>query len=579
MTQSFRERVGEFDELRRAIAQYAQERHSRGVTVERTRSRSPPPSTDPYNPAPYQPLYPDASSSSPEVAPAGTAQAVSNMGVPRRFDGRTRPTRGALRIFDRPTSLIRPQDGNESETSLGILVAARTAASSNNNSVADTPTLTPASISASARTTGDRPRPVASPLNYENTGGRPPSRVLPSNITARITRLAQEIQQEGARITEQAESLRSWINDRNARLNALRPSVPVSATTQPARLLSTRGVDSNPTIIRGEEHDPTPTIPTATASPRFSTRVLRDPPQVPSSQIPRASESDAPGRPRRPPEGVVRARYLRQSVPTSWSATSPSASVTNPRDDPSARVTWSNRRERVTDGPLSPPLRTIGPTGNRGALRDTGTSVPMSASTGTVLDDFEVESYSPANVHARAATALARVRSHRRVVDVTDDDDDFTDSRSYRVRRRYNADGDEEIIRVSLRPEVSSSPGSGSGLSLERRRAPLDLEDDSGEEDSWMEGISRLDTMSRRSAARPPDEWQLPRMVRSGTQMGTTAPSPSAFPVYPVNLAGRRSTRGWRECLSVSCTMPALINADGLYKQPDFPTAKRIRCS
>ncbi|KAM5531511.1 hypothetical protein V8D89_014836 [Ganoderma adspersum] len=570
MTQSFRERVGEFDELRRAIAQYAQERHSRGVTVERTRSRSPPPSIDPYNPAPYQPLYPDVISSSPEVVPAapGPAQAVSGTGVPRRVDGRIRPIRGELRMFDRPTSLIRPHDGNESETSLGILVAARTAAlSNNNNSVADTPTITPASISTSARSIGDRPRPVAFPLNYENAGGRPPSRVLPSNITARITRLAQEIQQEGARITEQAESLRSWINDRNARLNALRPSAFVSATAQPARLLSTRGVDPNPTIVQGEEYNPTPTIPTVTATPRFSARVVIDPPLVPPSQIPRASEPDTPGRSRRAPEGVVRARYLRQGMPTSWSATSPSASITNPRDDPSARVTWSNRRERTTDGPLSPPLRTIVPAGNRGALRDTGTSMPMSASTGTVLDDFEVESYSPANVHARAAAALARVRSQRRIIDGPDDDEDFTDSRSYRVRRRYNADGDEEIIRVSLRPEVSSSPGSGSGLSLDRRRAPLDLEDDSEEEDSWMEAISRLDTMSRRSAVRPPDEWQPPRMVRSGTQMGTTAPSPSAFPAYPVNLAGRRSTRGWPARLSYSEEDPLFVESEAQYER------------
>ena len=40
---------------------------------------------------------------------------------------------------------------------------------------------------------------------------------------------------------------------------------------------------------------------------------------------------------------------------------------------------------------------------------------------GTLLDDFEVESYSPANVHARAATALVRVCSHRCMVDIMDD--------------------------------------------------------------------------------------------------------------------------------------------------------------
>ncbi|PIL30893.1 hypothetical protein GSI_07062 [Ganoderma sinense ZZ0214-1] len=552
MTQSFRERVGEFDELRRAIAQYAQERHSRGVTAERTRSRSPPPNTDPYNPAPFQPLYPDTSSSFPEVVPTGPAQAASGMGVPRRFDGRIRPIRGELRAFDRSSSLLRPRDGNESETSLGILVAARTAASSNNNSVADTPTITPASISASARSTGDRPRPVAFPVPfsvndlYENQGARPASRVLPSNITARITRLAQEIQQEGARITQQAESLRSWINDRNARLDALRPSASVSAAAQAPRPITTRRVDSNPTIVHGEEYGPAPTIPAVTAPPRFSARVT-DPPLVAPSQIPRASEPDPVGRPRRAPEGAVRARYLRQSVPTTWSATSSSASVANLREDPSAAMVWSTRRERATDGPLSPPSRTIGPTGNRGGLRDAGTStsMSMSASPGTIFDDFEIESYSPADVHARAAAAIARMRTQRRVIDAADDDEDFTDSRSYRVRRRFNADGDEEIIRVSLGPDISSSPGSGSGLSLNRRRAPLDLDDDSGEEDSWMEAISRLDTMSRRSAARPAEEWQPPRMVRSGTQMGTTAPSPAAFSVYPNSLAGRRSTRGW----------------------------------
>ncbi|KAI1797497.1 hypothetical protein LXA43DRAFT_1176841 [Ganoderma leucocontextum] len=541
MTQSFRERIGEFDELRRAIAQYAQERHSRGVTAERARSRSPPPSADPYHPAPYQPLYPDVSSSSPEVASPGAAQAVSGISAPRRFDGRIRPMRGELRMFDRSSSLLRPRDGDESETSLGMLVAARTAASSNNNnnnSVADTPTITPASISA---------------ISMSRQKGVPSTRVLPSNITARITRLAQEIQQEGARITQQAESLRSWINERNARLDALRPSASVSAmrsvTAQPPHPISTRGVDPNPTMVQGEEYEPSPMVTNITPPLRFTASGFIDPPMVPLSQIPRASGPDSrareqasdisPARSRRTPEGAVRARYLRQNVPTSWSATSPSAS--NPREDPSGGVAWNSRRERATDGPLSPPSRTIAPTGNRGALRDAGTSMTITASTGGVLDDFEVESYNPA-ASVRTALAIARARSQRRVMEVADDDDDFTDSRSYRVRRRYNADGDEEVIRVSLRPEMSP----GSGLSVDRRRSPLDLEDDSGEEDSWMEAISRLDTMSRQSAARNgPDEWQPPRMVRSGTQIGTTVPSPSGFSVYSASLAGRRSTRGW----------------------------------
>ena len=60
---------------------------------------------------------------------------------------------------------------------------------------------------------------------------------------------------------------------------------------------------------------------------------------------------------------------------------------------------------------------------------------------GTLLDDFEVESYSPANVHARAATALVRVCSHRCMVDIMDDDDDddvIMDSWSDRVHRWYN---------------------------------------------------------------------------------------------------------------------------------------------
>ena len=560
MTQSFRERVGEFDELRRAIAQYAQERHNRGVTAERARSRSPPPNAEPYNPVPYQPLYPEANSSSPEVVPPGTAQAASETNAPRRFDGRIRPIRGGMRPSNRPISLLRPREGNESETSLGMLVAARTAASSNdNNSVADTPTITPATISASVRSTGDRPRPVAFPVEdpYRSTGGRPSSRALPSNITARITRLAQEIQQEGARITQQAESLRSWINERNSRLDALRPSASVTATRNifsGARPISTIGMDLNPTMILGEEYEPAP-IPNLAPPPRFTTDLFPEPSMVPLSEIPRANEpvrgrelptDTSPARSRRTPEGAVRARYLRQNVPTNWSAMVQSAS--NTREDRSGGVPWNSRRERTTDGPLSPPSRTIGLTGHRGGLRDAGTS--MSASTGTALDDFEVESYNPAN-SVRAALAIARTRSQGRVMDVADDDEDFTDSRSYRVRRRYNADGDEEVIRIPLRRETSSSSLPGPELSLDRRPPPLELEDDGEEEDSWMEAISRLDTMSRRSAARvvpPEDSRHPPRMVRGGTQLGTAAPPPAAFPAYSANLAGRRSTRGWRKC-------------------------------
>ena len=543
MTQSFRERVSEFDELRRAIAQYAQERHSRAT--ERARSRSPPPDVTSSLP-PLRVYELDSSSSSP----ASGNEAAPGTSAPRRFDGQIRPLPSEIRsVLDRRSSLLRQRTTSSSETSLGLLVAARAAASSSTrNSVGDTPTITPASISASARSVADTPRPVAIPAPSTSPGAaaadsRSAARHIPSNISSRITRLAQEIQQEGARISQQAESLRSWINDRNARLDALRfpsPDAALAAATafsgEPGR--PTARMDPYPTIATGASYTgfPTSTSESDTSSLLPWTQRPRS-----GEPDPRPRESPSDGspvtRPRRIPESAVRARYLRQNVPTSWSATSPSSS--NPRVE--RAMAWDppprEARERATDGPLSPPSRTIAPPGNQSGDA-TGATRP------TAFQVFATEE----ELNARR-NDVARARNERSrglaEVDSAEDDAEYTESRNYRVRRRYNADGDEEVVRVSMRPETF--PGFAE-TSAARRAMVNDWEDDSGEEDSWMDALSRLDSMSRRSAARDArDRWEMPRMVRTGAQMGTTVP-PTALgpPTYPVNLA-RRSTRGWGE--------------------------------
>ncbi|TBU58808.1 hypothetical protein BD310DRAFT_958607 [Dichomitus squalens] len=542
MTQSFRERVSEFDELRRAIAQYAQERHSRAT--ERARSRSPPPDMTSLPPSLrlYEP------EGSPPSSTNGT-DAVPATGAPRRFNGRIRTLRGdSQSTLDRRSSLLRQRTTSDSETSLGLLVAARTASSNARNSVAETPTITPATISASARSVAVPSRPVATPAPSTSPSAandRSEARHIPSNITSRITRLAQEIQQEGVRITQQAESLRSWINDRNARLDALRlpsPSSTIATRTilglEPERPMTQRV--PSPMII-GTPYLADLSTPTSENDPP-SLLPWSQPAQRPRPSEPDPRPRDPPrdgalSLPRRAPETAVRARYLRQNVPTSWSATSPSSA--SPRED--RVMAWNppsrEARERATDGPLSPPSRTIAPSGTQGGARGDGTATTRPTAFAVEFDE---------EVIARR-NDIVRVRNERLRAQAevdSEDDGELTESRSYRVRRRYNADGDEEVFRVELRPETF--PGFGE-TSANRRAPPNEWEDDSGEEDSWMDALSRLDSMSRRSAAARDtrDRWEMPRMVRTGAQMGTVVPPTTLGPpTYPVNMA-RRSTRGW----------------------------------
>ena len=260
-----------------------------------------------------------------------------------------------------------------------------------------------------------------------------------------------------------------------------------------------------------------------------------------------------PLRPRRAPEATVRARYLRQNVPSSWNTIPPSPS--SPREERSSSWTVHTQRQ---DGPLSLPTRTVNLPGDSGP---TSRTAEAGTSTRSVFEDEEL-----LETTSRVRIAMARAQLLRRGAAFDDEDD--TESRNYRVRRRYNADGDEEVVRVTLRPELS--PGFGETAS-ERAREEMDEgEEDEEENEAWIQALSRLDAMSRETARREAaaataarsrldqPRWETARrgyvraaVANTGSaEAGASAFSYSSFP---------RLARGWRKCRRSPCTALSLL--------------------
>lgn len=541
-TQSVRERASELEELRRSIVQYSQERNAT-----------------------------PAEAASPVIV-------ETDPGV-REAQG---PSRRTLLDYS-----LRQRAANESTTSHGIMVAARSSSPPSDTSTPSTTNLAAAQSASYTASTGSISLATATPYPLAE-GARLLPPPVPTVIASRVTRLAQEIQQDIARITQQSESLMAWINDHRSRLDSsTRSSVLIHPPQQ------RRGVSREPTagpsmdrrlnvpVAPGDSPPTTSNSDTVTFSapslgitigpfPRSAVSARSDAatptPRRRASETgnrPReqptegGSTSQSPTRPRRTPDVAVRARYLRQNVPSSWGMISPTTA--SPHEDRSP--SWSAFPEPGQDGPLSMPMSTS-------RTAEAGTS------TGSVFDDPDL-----LEATGRVRLAVARARAARRVAELEEDDGggDVTEPRSYRVHRRYNADGDEEVVRIAPRPEMS--PGLGETTGDRAREGSDDAEEEvegGAEDQAWMQALSRLDALSRESAARdtvtneefgrarwdPPPAVMRRDIMRSGADAG---PTPSL---------ARRTQRGagWRKSYYFCPRLSMLTRR--AHSQPDSAPAE-----
>ncbi len=508
-TQSVRDRAMEFDDLRRSILQYSQERNTSPA------EGAFPPGTD------------TASRAQESHPPASRRMQLENS--------------------------LRQRAAAESATSLGMMVAARSR-SPPSNIGAPSPNASASSFSA--------PFPSAAPIaaSSSSPSARIPGAPIPSSIASRVTRLAQEIQQDIARITQQSESLMAWINEHRARLDA----------ASAAR--SSRTATSDIATIRAVHMSTTHPSPTESLVPALSVSAVPQPPAATRretgettrarEQVRRLREQAVEGgsapqaipiQSRRSPDGVVRARYLRQSVPANFSTNFPSSS---PREESSS--SWRSSGSFSTPAiafPSMSPSTTI--------------TADAATSTGSYGDPEVVQSID------RVRAALARARVLRRGLEA--DDTDMERSPSYMVRRHLNADGREEVVHITMRSESSN----GLSETAERPRDETDEteEDDEYANEAWLQALSRLDAMSRQTAARDAaprsarnapstSGWDLPPMTRGGTRLGTTNPRTYSTGPYAINLP-QRDARRWRE--SVSCCPIAFVLLTTFSSQGDEP--------
>ncbi|RPD81586.1 hypothetical protein L226DRAFT_527856 [Lentinus tigrinus ALCF2SS1-7] len=497
-TQSVRDRAIELDDLRRSIFQYSQERNA--LPAEGTS----PPAT--------------------EIASRAQESSPTQSRVPGR--------RMLLEYS------LRQRAANESATSLGMMVAARSTSPS--NAGASSPNITASSTSPHSVV----PTATSTSTSMADTT-RTPVAPIPSGITSRVTRLAQEIQQDIARITAQSESLMEWINGHRSRLDAaaaVRSSGAASSEVTRRASSSVEMSNSQATSPIALSH-PYPAEDARNPSPAgLSVSAVPRPPAPAQSETPTSSEmtraraqatdeelytppSGSVIRPRRPPEGY-RARYLR----TSSTGFSSIAQSPGPRADSGWRALGSFSERTIAPPSMSP---------------STTITADAAASSGNVFRD-------PDFVEAanRVRAALDRARSLRRGME--EDDRDPERTAGYVVRRRLNADGEEEIVRFAMQPE--SSPGLGETMGRTREETEEADEDEEDADDAWLQALSRLDAMSRQTAARDAalrntanpsstSRWEPPPMTRGGTRLGTGSSRTYSTGPYTINLPQRDSRR------------------------------------
>ncbi|KAI9059606.1 hypothetical protein FKP32DRAFT_1760902 [Trametes sanguinea] len=494
-TESVRQRANELEELRRIIGQHNQDRHRQ-----------------------------EAHAATPDTPSFSTTQAGSTSS-----SGWDRPVSAfasSLPVSSRRLLLessLRQRNMDESATSLGAMVSARTASSpaaasssssvqsSRNTAPLSLPSRPEVSVAASPSSSPALPRSSASPI--------------PAGLATRLTRLAQEIQQDITRISQQSESLMSWINENRARLEGASPSLTTNATVATSVLSGDSTPRASPSRLPALESL------TNNSSPRTPPGAPRMRPSNDWGQATAVSAHPMSIRPPPPRSSDLFRAEIRRRGPAI-----PMSTISLPSEE--------------SDGPLA-----------RSSHLDTPTS------TATVQDPPGSLSADPELVDAvsRVRGALARAR-YRRAAEEADREEEPADTRSYRVRRRLNADGDEEVTRVPIRrdsavrsawrsAEGDNSPWPVSGIPRfasrtdppaegetrdrrRTRRSSIFAEEEQTEDSEWLGAVRRLDALARvaRESERPE-----PRDANAGWGFSQVLPRDDAArqeatPRYPVNL-------------------------------------------
>ncbi|KAH9846587.1 hypothetical protein C2E23DRAFT_851952 [Lenzites betulinus] len=422
-SESVRSRAGELDELRRAIAMHSLDLRAHAFReLERDRT--------------------------PRNAPLADTSATAASGEVREASENLPPQVVRSRTLAGDSAFQR-RFADDPSTSLGVMVTARASLAAARRNAA-TPTNADehreagrASVSSASSSSSHRPSPPPSrpSQSASSSSSSPPpadaNAPIPDGIATRFSRLAQEIQQDISRISQQSESLMSWINDNRARIDAglaaIRP--PLSLTLAIPTPPRERTADRSPSPSANRTPRPAhANIAAATAAASVLGLATHVPVTTANafSGATSGAGSDAANL-------TPRERYVLQLLEAAngghrrWDAPSslpaPDANGTSNGPSPS---TSRDVLATSTSTPLSPP--------------------PPAAPGAEVSTTYLETDY---------VAALARVRAlTRRGPTLNDADESSSEEeppvrRGHRVRRRLNADGD--IVERSVPVRVSRS--------------------------------------------------------------------------------------------------------------------------
>ncbi|KAI0638979.1 hypothetical protein C8Q77DRAFT_21377 [Trametes polyzona] len=530
-----RDRVGELEELRRVITLHNQERERQAV-IQRLLIDT----TARMHAASDAVLFP----TSPSMASSTGAEVSRNLPVS------SLPARSRRQLLE---SSLRQRGGDDSATSIGAMVTARAS-------------LAAARRSQTART-ADRSNNAATASPTSSSPSRTTAQGLssteprmPPGIATRLSRIAQDIQQDITRISQQSETLMSWINEHRTRLDAgmgatiLRPSQrssdrspsPTSANRTP-RPSHANIAASAPAVSRGPAARSTMN---ALSGLNDALRTVNAGLARHGSSTTAESEEDNPVA-RRPRDTG------RTTLGDLMDAQAPPTYPRGQRTRTGAQYEWASP-PRSGDGPLSRSPRVGGP------------------SSSTPQDDHDAVMEGMEETLSGMRETISRIRAARRSTEgrgrgenAHDDDEEVepTETRGYRVRRRLNADGDEVEERVPMRVvrdfswrrdfgrddwdfgedqeeagRASASRSSGSSTNT-RVWHNMSRESGTGDEDMvWQSALRRLDALSRASSTG--NEAYRSRRGLSSNREDDDGPALDANGDeigYPVNLGRRRS--------------------------------------
>ncbi|KAI0367525.1 hypothetical protein BV20DRAFT_1054803 [Pilatotrama ljubarskyi] len=559
-TESVRNRAGELDELRSAIVEHAQERRRQAARAPAVDTQSRTAATD-----------------APPTA--GSVALTPYAALQARY----------RRLLLESTARQRAES-DESATSLGLMVSARTTSSPSSPSNQPSPTT-----SRDNANTTVRHIPSASPSTSSTPAQGPSSSSpIPTGIATRLTRLAQDIQQDISRINRQSESLMSWIDENRARLDATLASHPAGRTA-----------DSGRSPSPSASHTPRPSHANVAAtntslipdiSDTTARTVLDDPSTRTSVSIHIGADSRLVAVSAHPTPHRRRSSDATRALRGPLRMTREPTIHADSRDGPLTRGT------RVDVGSPSSSSRDVG-----------RTAASNSQVTGSLSGDPEL-----VDAVSRVRGALARARQSRPYTGSGEEDEEPTETRSYRVRRRLNADGDEEVLHVPVRQDSavrerarrsettrrnafaisedeepyrgarSDAPGEPRPISRRpARRSPTPLSDDENDSVAWWGAIRRLDALSREPEPEtrsddPRRSWWNPvaasneRRNRERRQgFTTTIPSYQMTPVPGMDIEYERGVAAMRaRAVALTSSDPPARTLDNASLPPPPPPVR-----